>query len=405
MGIACGSQVVLCEYPIRLDTYRGCSHGCRYCFAQSKTDISVIRPDNCVEALRRFIAGKRTTETNWCDWAIPLHWGGLSDPFQPAERELGISLKALEVFAETGYPFIVSTKGRLVAEEPYLSLLRKCNAVVQISMVCSSYDRMEPGAPTFEERLEMVRKLSGNVRRVIVRAQPYITNVRDEFIGNLPRMAEAGAWGVTLEGMKFKEGKPGLMKVRGDYCYPEETLRMHYERIKRECGRVGLHFFCAENRLRHIGESTACCGCGGLNGFEGNRHNVVSDPDGAIGPTERMMQPGTATCFKALHQDAGSSRTLLKKSFADQMRIEAEDFYKESKAHTEEEVFAFTRWLRSTGVKASELNELTGTQMGSHWLCVTPGGQAAVPTAEMFDRLRHSPKLSDVPGYILAIVY
>ena len=83
--------------------------------------------------------------------------GGLSDPFQPAERELGISLKALEVFSETGYPFIVSTKGRLVAEEPYLSLLRECNAVVQISMVCSSYDRMEPGAPTFEERLEMVR--------------------------------------------------------------------------------------------------------------------------------------------------------------------------------------------------------------------------------------------------------
>lgn len=76
MGIGCGSQVVLCEYPIRLDTYRGCSHGCRYCFAQNKTDISVIRPDNCIEALRRFIVGKRTTETNWCDWTIPLHWGG-----------------------------------------------------------------------------------------------------------------------------------------------------------------------------------------------------------------------------------------------------------------------------------------------------------------------------------------
>ena len=30
MGIDCGSQVVLCEYPIRLDTYEGCSHDCRY---------------------------------------------------------------------------------------------------------------------------------------------------------------------------------------------------------------------------------------------------------------------------------------------------------------------------------------------------------------------------------------
>lgn len=405
MGIACGSQVVLCEYPIRLDTYKGCSHGCRYCFAQNKTDISVVNPDNCVESLRRFIAGKRTAETNWCDWAIPLHWGGLSDPFQPAEREFGVSLKALEVFAETGYPFIVSTKGRLVVEEPYLSLLRKCNAVVQVSMVCSSYDRMEPGAPTFEERLGMVRKLSGCVRRVIVRAQPYITNVRDEFVGNLQRIAEAGAWGVTLEGMKFREGKPGLVKVRGDYCYPEETLRMHYERIRRECDRVGLHFFCAENRLRGIGESTACCGCGGLEGFVGNRHNVVSNADGTHPPTERMAREGTATCFKALHQDAGSSRALSRRSFAEQMAIEAEGFFKEVKAHTDQEVFQFTRWLRSTGIRAKECNELTGTQMGSHWLCTTAGGQAAVPTPKMFNMLRHSPKLSNVPGYILAIVY
>lgn len=57
MGIDCGSQVILCEYPIRLDTYRGCSHGCRYCFAQQKTDISVVKPDNCIESVRRFVGG------------------------------------------------------------------------------------------------------------------------------------------------------------------------------------------------------------------------------------------------------------------------------------------------------------------------------------------------------------
>lgn len=405
MGIACGSQVVLCEYPIRLDTYRGCSHGCGYCFAQSKTDISVVKPDNCIESLRRFVSGCRTAQTNWCDWRIPLHWGGMSDPFQPAEREIGVSLRALEVFAETGYPFIVSTKGRLVAEEPYLSVLRRCNAVVQISMVCSSYDKMEPGAPTFEERLEMVGRLSGAVRRVVVRAQPYVTNVRDEFVGNLGRIAAAGAWGVTLEGMKFKNAKPGLVKVRGDYCYDDETLRMHYERIKRECGRVGLRFLCAENRLRAMGESTACCGCGDIEGFEGNAYNVVSNADGRRAPTERMRQAGTATCFKSIHQDAGSSRVLAGRSFAEQMRIEAEGFFRREKARTEEEVLAFTGWLRSTGISARECDELTGTQMGSHWLCVTPGGQASVPTAEMFDRLRRSPKLSDVPGRILKIVY
>lgn len=76
MGIACGSQVILCEYPIRLDTYEGCSHDCRYCFARSKRDIAAVKPLHCVEQVKRFVSGKRTQMTNWCDWDIPLHWGG-----------------------------------------------------------------------------------------------------------------------------------------------------------------------------------------------------------------------------------------------------------------------------------------------------------------------------------------
>ena len=33
MGCKCGSQIILCNLPVRFDTYRGCSHGCRYCYA------------------------------------------------------------------------------------------------------------------------------------------------------------------------------------------------------------------------------------------------------------------------------------------------------------------------------------------------------------------------------------
>lgn len=54
MGIDCGSQVVLCEYPIRLDTYEGCSHDCRYCFARMKRDISNVKPLHCAEQVRAF---------------------------------------------------------------------------------------------------------------------------------------------------------------------------------------------------------------------------------------------------------------------------------------------------------------------------------------------------------------
>lgn len=406
MGVECSSQVVICEYPVRLDTYSGCSHGCKYCFARAKTDIDRVVVKNCVHQLENFINGKRSSVTNWCDWDIPLHWAGLSDPFQPIERKHRISLECLKVFARTKYPVIISTKGKLITEEPYISLLRECNAVVQVSMVCSSYDKLEPGAPTFEERLQMVSRLSANCKRVIIRVQPYITSVKKEFLSNIGKFAKAGAYGVTVEGMKFKKDKPGLVKVRGDFCYPEDLLEHHYIAIREECHKNGLKFYCAENRLRSMGDSFSCCGCGDLPGFKGNKFNVVSMMNNIeCEPSDKMREIGTAGCFKAVHQLAGSTIMLEKNSFESQMMKEVESFERSLISHTEEETLIFTRWLRSTGIKPNEVNQLTETQMASHYLCVTPGGQCSVPTPDMFLKLKKSPKLRIVPDHILRIVF
>ncbi len=328
MGIRCGSQVLLCEYPISLDTYANCSHGCRYCFAQTHAGFDNVKPLRCAESLRRFAAGGRTQTTNWCDFDIPLHWGGMSDPFQPAERRYGASLDLLKVFRETQYPFIVSTKGELITEDPYISLLADCNAVVQVSMCCPSYDKMEPGAPSFERRLEMCRQLSKACKRVIARVQPYITDVRREFIEQIPKIAEAGVHGITLEGMKFKRKKPGLVKVRGDWCYPERVLEQHYRQIKKRAHESGLAFYCAENRLRALGDSTSCCGCGDMEGFRGNKFNLVSIAagGGVPSPTEAMREKGTAMCFKALHQTTLASNELKGRSFEEQMMAEGAGF-------------------------------------------------------------------------------
>ena len=105
----CGSQIVLCDVPIRFDTYKGCSHGCKYCFVYRKYDISKIKKAEGKEALISFIKDKRVQETSWCDWNIPLHWGGVSDTLQHIERKMRNSLECLKVFAQTKYPFIVST--------------------------------------------------------------------------------------------------------------------------------------------------------------------------------------------------------------------------------------------------------------------------------------------------------
>lgn len=182
MGCKCGSQIILCNLPVRFDTYRGCSHGCRYCFAQKKNDISHIERDESVDGLRSFIEGKRGNETEWCDWNIPIHWGGMSDPFQPVEKQIRASYECLKLLAETKYPFVVSTKGRLIADPEYLDLLAQCNCVLQISMVCSKYDRLERGTPSYEERLVILKTVSARVQRTIVRIQPYMPEVFHDVI-------------------------------------------------------------------------------------------------------------------------------------------------------------------------------------------------------------------------------
>ena len=243
--------------------------------------------------------------------------GGLSDPFQPCERDYKVSLNALKIFAETQYPVIVSTKGMLITQEPYINLVERANIVVQISMACSSYDKLEPGAPTFEQRLEMIKILKGKAKKVICRIQPFICNVGNEIINNIHRMAEAGADGVTVEAMKFKKKKPGLVRVGGDYTYPTNILLGYYTRIKEQCHSNGIEFYCAENRLRKLGNSTACCGCGDLSGFTGNSFNAVSLFNGSNAkPTNKMLQVGTASCFKAIHQDTLGAIMLRNKSFA-----------------------------------------------------------------------------------------
>lgn len=235
MGCKCGTQVILCNLPVRFDTYKGCSHGCKYCFAQKKQNIAKIQRDETVEALRSFIEGKRGRETAWCDWNIPIHWGGMSDPFQPIEKNIRASYECLKLLAETKYPFVVSTKGKLVAEPEYLELLEKCNCVVQVSMVCSKYDQLEPGTPSYEERLKIVETLAPRVQRVIVRIQPYMPEVFRDVMKNIPRLAAAGVYGVVVEGMKFYKAKKGMVKIGGDNCYPLNVLRPHFEAIRAEC--------------------------------------------------------------------------------------------------------------------------------------------------------------------------
>lgn len=309
MGCSCGSQVILCNLPVRFDTYVGCSHGCRYCFAQKKANIALIRKGDTPQSLREFIEGKRGYETRWVDWNIPIHWGGMSDPFQPIELKERVSYECLKIFAETQYPFVVSTKGRLVAHPDYLDLLARCNCVVQISMVCSKYDKLEPGTPPYEERLEMAKVVASRVKRLMVRIQPYMPEVFRDVMANIPRLADAGVYGIVCEGMKFAKAKPGMVRIGGDSCYPIDVLKRDFLQIRQEAHRHGLRFFSGENRLRAMGDDMCCCGIEGLPGFKGNDYNLCMIANGKHPePTENMKNIGTGGVLQEFATERGHLR-------------------------------------------------------------------------------------------------
>ena len=313
--IGCGSQIAICDVPVHFDNYIGCSHACEYCFVKRLRDISNIKPvRGCHNSLKGLIDGKRNRDVQWCDWNIPIHWGGMSDPFQPIEKNnkqnIDSTYNILKLLAETKYPVVISTKGKLCIDKEYLDVLKECNVVMQISCVSKYYDKIEKGVPTYTERLKMIETLSKNVQRVIVRCQPYMPQVKHDILRNsLNDFKSAGAYGVIFEGMKYtrrpNNNRYELERVGGDLCYNKKLLQEHFELFRDKAHDLGLKFFVGENRLRQMGDSLCCCGCDDL--FQVNTFNCNHLLNGdKTKPTEAMKRKGSGTAFHAIEQSKGS---------------------------------------------------------------------------------------------------
>ena len=319
MAINCGIQCLTCDYPIHFDTYKGCSHGCKYCFVKQKYAIHNIEPITQAKSLENFVSGKRNFETKWCDWNIPLHWGGNSDPFQECEKEYKKSLECLKIFARTKYPFIVSTKNPvMLTEEPYLSLIQECRCVLQISMACSKYDKLETGAPTFEERLKAVGELSGKVMRIIARVRPYFPDCHKDILKAVPEYAKAGIYGISISGFVSKKKQKGMVRYGGNYAFSNELLAPKFREIKQACRDNGLKFFCCEDGLEHWSDSLTCCGTMGLEDFIPNTYNIshLSYDETPPEPTEAMKAKDTYQPFKCIGQSQAWALKCKGKSFA-----------------------------------------------------------------------------------------
>jgi len=174
-----------------INPYRGCEHGCIYCYARPTHEYlgysagldfetRILVKEDAPELLR-----KELSAGSWVPQAIGL--SGVTDCYQPVERELGITRRCLEVLAEFRNPCFVVTKNHLVTRDAdVLAELAEHDAVtVQISITTldpALARAMEPRASTPARRLEAIEVLASRGVPVGVLAAPVLPALNDHEI-------------------------------------------------------------------------------------------------------------------------------------------------------------------------------------------------------------------------------
>lgn len=301
---------LVCPYPFVCDVYKGCTHRCKYCFANAfkdedkRSSFQSIKHGESIDAVEKFIKGGRSARDSWCDWDTPIQFGATSDAFQPIEKTEGRMLAVLKLLARTGYPFIVTTKGADVISSPeYLAVLKDCNVCVQISMSSPKMDVMEPGAPPFARRLAALEAVAKRVPRAIARMQPFFVEHTPDIVKAIPAIAAAGAFGILVEPVwgTARRLSPLQIKDGAKWLYRYEDVRKSFIAFRHACHTHGIAF--VGNEVRDLSDAPVlCCTCGPMDGFVPNRciAPYYYLERSSYSATERQCQVGTGDVFNNL---------------------------------------------------------------------------------------------------------
>ena len=182
-----------------LNPYRGCEHGCIYCYARpgheylslsSGLDFETklfAKPD-LPNLLRHELA-----KPKWN--AEPIVLSGVTDCYQPVESRLRLTRQCLEVLAEARQPISIVTKNRLVLRDLDLLTELARHQAVHAAVSVTTLDprlagKLEPRASSPNDRLETIRQLSAAGIPVTAMVAPLIPALNDR---EMPRLLEAAA--------------------------------------------------------------------------------------------------------------------------------------------------------------------------------------------------------------------
>lgn len=186
-----------------INAYRGCEHGCVYCFARPTHAFLGLSPGldfesrlfvkpNAAELLKQEIA-KKGYEPK------PIAMGTNTDPYQPLEKERRITREILKVLLECEHPVTILTKSRLIVRDLDLLAPMAEKGLVKAALSVTTLDhklarKMEPRASTPQRRLDAIRLLSDAGVPTGIMFAPVIPALNDhEMEAVLSAGAHAGA--------------------------------------------------------------------------------------------------------------------------------------------------------------------------------------------------------------------
>ena len=186
-----------------INPYRGCEHGCVYCFARPTHAYLGLSPGLDFESrifvkpeAARLLKAELAKPGYTCQ---PIAMGTNTDPYQPTERKLAITRSILEVLREFDHPVCIVTKSALIQRDIDILADMAKKRLATVSLSVTTLDRglartLEPRAATPERRLETIRALAEAGIPTGVLAAPMIPALNDAELENiLAACREAGA--------------------------------------------------------------------------------------------------------------------------------------------------------------------------------------------------------------------
>ncbi|WP_242095814.1 PA0069 family radical SAM protein [Sphingomonas sp. CROZ-RG-20F-R02-07] len=219
-----------------INPYRGCEHGCIYCFARPTHAYLDLSPG--VDFESRLFAKPDAPDLLRAELAkpgyavAPIALGTNTDPYQPIEAEWRITRALIAILAETNHPLTITTKSDRVVRDLDLLVPMAEKGLVSVAISVTSLDRqlaatLEPRAPTPERRLAAVRRLVDGGIPTHVAIAPVIPAITDHEIEHLvERAAQAGARGCFFIPVRLPHEVAPLFRAWLDTHFPDRAAKV-----------------------------------------------------------------------------------------------------------------------------------------------------------------------------------